>query len=138
MQCGRGMYVRSLAYDLGIDLGCGAHLKELTRLHTGPFDISTSVTMDQVEETCRDGTWRSLLFPVDFPLLKFKAAIVQREKEDAIKRGQGIYLGLPSKIASADDLHRLYTVDGEFLALLRPGKARGLWHAQKIFKLRQG
>lgn len=138
MQCGRGMYVRSLAYDLGVDLGCGAHLKELTRLHTGPFDISTSVTMDQVEEACQDGTWRSLLFPVDFPLLKFKAAIVQRDKEEAIKRGQGIYLGLPPKIAPANDLYRLYSVDGEFLALLHPGKARGLWHAQKLFKLRQG
>ena len=136
MQCGRGMYVRSLAHDLGIDLGCGAHLKGLTRLHTGPFDISTAVSMDQVEEACQDGTWRSLLFPVDFPLLNFKAAIVQRDKEEAIRRGQGIYLGLPPKSASTNDLYRLYSVDGEFLALLHPGKVRGLWQAQKVFRLR--
>ena len=55
MECGRGMYVRSLAHDLGADLGCGAHLKELTRLHTGPFDISTAISMAEVEEACRNG-----------------------------------------------------------------------------------
>jgi tRNA pseudouridine55 synthase len=136
IECGRGMYVRSLAHDLGTDLGCGAHLKELSRLHTGPFDISTAVSMDQVEEACENGTWRSLLFPIDFPLLKFKAAIVQRDKEDAIRRGQGIYLGLPSRDASPNDMYRLYSADGEFLALLHPGKVRGLWQAQKVFRLR--
>ncbi len=136
IECGRGMYVRSLAHDLGTDLGCGAHLKELSRLHTGPFDISAAVSMDQVEEECQNGTWRSLLFPIDFPLLKFKAAIVQRDKEEAIRRGQGIYLGLPSRDASTSNLYRLYSVDGEFLALLHPGKVRGLWQAQKVFRLR--
>ena len=37
IECGRGMYVRSLAHDLGAALGCGAHLKELVRLRTGPL-----------------------------------------------------------------------------------------------------
>ena len=138
IECGRGMYVRSLAHDLGTDLGCGAHLKELIRLHTGPFDISAAVSMEQVEEECHNGTWRSLLFPIDFPLLKFKAAIVQRDKEEAIRRGQGIYLGLPSGDVSANDMYRLYSADGEFLALLHPGKVRGLWQAQKVFRLRTG
>ena len=92
--------------------------------------------MDQVEEECRKGTWQPLLFPIDFPLMKFKAAIVQRDKEDAIRRGQGIYLGLPSRDASPNDMYRLYSADGEFLALLHPGKVRGLWQAQKVFKLR--
>jgi tRNA pseudouridine55 synthase len=136
MECGRGMYVRSLAHDLGTDLGCGAHLKEITRLHAGPFDISNANTMDQVKEACQNGTWRSLLHPVDYPLLKFKTAIVQRDKEDAIRRGEGIYLGIPSKDAPTNNLYRLYSVDGEFLALLHPGKVRGLWQAQKVFKLR--
>ncbi|MBI4281998.1 MAG: tRNA pseudouridine(55) synthase TruB [Chloroflexi bacterium] len=136
LECGRGMYVRSLAHDLGTDLGCGAHLKELTRLRSGPFHISAAASMEQIERACQDGSWRSLLFPVDFPLHKFKAAIVQKDKENAIRQGQGIYLGLPSRSAATNDLYRLYSVDGDFLALLHPGKVRGLWQAQKIFKLR--
>jgi tRNA pseudouridine55 synthase len=136
IECGRGMYVRSLAYDLGVDLGCGAHLKELIRLHSGPFDISNSVTMEQVEEACQNDNWRSLLYPIDFPLMKFKAAIVQRDKEEAIRRGEGIYLGIPSIDSSPNDMYRLYSVDGAFLALINPSNVKGLWHAQKVFKLR--
>jgi tRNA pseudouridine55 synthase len=135
MECGRGMYVRSLAHDLGADLECGAHLKELTRLHTGPFDISAAVSMDEVEEACRNGSWRSLLFPVDFPLLNLKAAIVQRDKAEAVRRGQGIYLGVPGRNASPNEMYRLYSVDGDLLAVLLPGKVRGLWQPQKVFKL---
>lgn len=136
IECGRGMYVRSLAYDLGLDLGCGAHLKELTRVHTGPFDIASSTTMEQFEQAFQDDSWRSLLFPVDFPLLSFRTAVVRQDKEEAIRRGQGIYLGLPARGPSMNNLCRLYSVDGEFLAVLHPGKTRGLWQAQKVFTLR--
>ena len=44
VDCGRGTYVRSLAHDIGQDLEVGAHLTELVRLRTGPFDIQDSVT----------------------------------------------------------------------------------------------
>ena len=137
VECGRGMYIRSLAHDLGAALGCGAHLKELVRLRTGPFDIGISTTMPEMEEACESGSWESLVFPVDFPLSRLKAAVVQREKEEAVRRGQGVYLGMPLRDISMTDLYRLYSVDGDFIALLRPGRVKGLWSAQKVFNLRQ-
>ena len=137
VECGRGMYIRSLAHDLGAALGCGAHLKELVRLRTGPFDIGISTTMPEMEEACENGSWESLVFPVDFPLSRLKAAVVQREKEEAVRRGQGVYLGMPLRDISMNDLYRLYSVDGDFIALLRPGRVKGLWSAQKVFNLRQ-
>jgi tRNA pseudouridine55 synthase len=136
MDCGRGMYVRSIAHDLGVALGCGANLKGLTRLRTGPFDISTSSSMELFEEACQEGSWTSMLFDVDSPLLNMKAGIVQREKEETIRRGQGIYLGLPPRGLSEKTLCRLYSADGYLLALIRPGRVRGLWQAQKVFSLR--
>ncbi len=35
--CSKGTYIRSLAHDLGISLGCGAHLTELQRTRSGAF-----------------------------------------------------------------------------------------------------
>ena len=137
VECGRGMYIRSLAHDLGAALGCGAHLKELVRLRTGPFDIGNSTSMPEMEEACEKGSWKSLVFPVDFPLSRLKAAVVQQEKEEAVRRGQGVYLGMPLRDISMNDLYRLYSVDGDFIALLRPGRVKGLWSAQKVFNLRQ-
>lgn len=41
--CSKGTYVRSIAHDLGIILGCGAHLIELRRLRCGTHHISQSI-----------------------------------------------------------------------------------------------
>lgn len=45
LRCSRGTYVRSLARDLGEDLGCGAHLKSLCRTRVGPYLLADSVTV---------------------------------------------------------------------------------------------
>ncbi len=43
IECGKGTYVRSLAADLGRELGCGAHLAGLRRLAVGPFAVEQAV-----------------------------------------------------------------------------------------------
>ena len=53
--CSRGTYVRALAEDIGTRLGCGAALKELRRLASGPFTISTAVSLEQLDEDARTG-----------------------------------------------------------------------------------
>ncbi len=35
VQCSKGTYLRSLAHDLGAEIGCGAHLSALTRTRSG-------------------------------------------------------------------------------------------------------
>ncbi len=37
--CSKGTYIRSLAYDLGNLLGCGAHLSNLQRMRSGQFHL---------------------------------------------------------------------------------------------------
>ncbi len=46
----KGTYVRTLADDLGHQLGCGAVLAELRRTRCGPFKIENSVRVDQLKE----------------------------------------------------------------------------------------
>src|SRR5205085_2252569 len=41
----RGTYIRTLAHDLGQDLGCGAHLTSLRRLATGPFHVEEALPL---------------------------------------------------------------------------------------------
>lgn len=48
MACTKGTYVRSIAHDLGQNLGCGAHLATLRRITSGRFQISEAVTLDEV------------------------------------------------------------------------------------------
>jgi tRNA pseudouridine55 synthase len=46
-----GTYVRSLAHDLGQQLGVGAHLAELRRTASGEFSLQQAVTLDALEKT---------------------------------------------------------------------------------------
>ena len=39
VMCSKGFYVRTYAHDIGAELGCGAHLKELRRTRSGRFDL---------------------------------------------------------------------------------------------------
>ncbi len=48
--CSKGTYIRSLAVDIGEELGCGATLSQLRRTSTGGFDISRCATLDQIRE----------------------------------------------------------------------------------------
>jgi tRNA pseudouridine55 synthase len=43
--CSKGTYIRTLAADLGRQLGCGAYLKALQRLQVGPFSLNQAVSL---------------------------------------------------------------------------------------------
>jgi len=46
--CSKGFYVRTYAHDIGMDLGCGAHLKGLRRTKSGRFNLDRSITVDEI------------------------------------------------------------------------------------------
>jgi tRNA pseudouridine55 synthase len=58
--CSRGTYVRTLADDMGHQLGCGAALKELRRIASGPFEICSAVSLEGLEEAVRHGAGETL------------------------------------------------------------------------------
>src|SRR5438093_4388797 len=47
--CSKGFYVRTYAHDIGAELGCGAHLRDLRRTKSGRFDLSRAVTVDELQ-----------------------------------------------------------------------------------------
>ena len=50
VRCSRGTYVRSLARDIGAQLGCGAHLTALRRTSSGPFTLDQARTLEQLAD----------------------------------------------------------------------------------------
>jgi len=47
--CTTGTYIRSLANDFGLALGCGAYLSKLCRTRIGEFSINQSMTMEEAD-----------------------------------------------------------------------------------------
>ena len=48
--CSTGTYIRSLAYDFGKALGCGAYLSSLCRTRIGGFTLNEAMTIKEFEE----------------------------------------------------------------------------------------
>ncbi len=65
MVCGKGGYVRSVARDLGEALGCYAHVRELRRIWSGPFEVEDALTLDRIEEIARTPELDAHLLPLE-------------------------------------------------------------------------
>ncbi len=50
VHCSKGTYIRSIVEDLGLALGCGAHVSMLRRLAVATYDRNAMLTLDQLNE----------------------------------------------------------------------------------------
>lgn len=50
LACESGTYARTLAHELGREVGTGAHLESLRRVQIGPFDLDRAVTLERLAE----------------------------------------------------------------------------------------
>ena len=50
IECSKGTYIRSIAHDLGAELGSGAILRDLVRVRCGPFHLEDAVGVSRLEE----------------------------------------------------------------------------------------
>lgn len=119
VECGSGTYVRSLAVDLGEDLGCGAHLTALRRLWVEPFREPAMVTVEQFQAAAEQGddALMALLLPVSAGLAGLPALRLDAEQTLAVSQGQQIPLD-----PSLSGQMAVFAEDGRLLVL---GEAEG-------------
>ena len=133
--CGRGFYMRSLAYDLGQALGCGGHLKTLVRLRSGPFKLSDAVGLDEVEQKFAEGTWQESLYAPDVVVGHLRAAVVGRRLEEMIRHGRRVPTSLRIPYSRPNEQCRIYGVDGAFFAILSFNASLGQWQPDRVLTL---
>ena len=59
--CSKGFYVRTYAFDIGNDLGCGAHLNALRRTKSGRFDVGMAFPASDLKTASREEILSKLL-----------------------------------------------------------------------------
>ena len=137
VKCGRGVYMRSLAHQIGEALGCGAYLTELVRRSSGNFTLENSIHLADLEKACQEDSegWMEYLKPVDFPLLDLNSTVVARSAERLIRNGQSVSLGPGLSYAGYMEKYRAYTTDGYFLGIIRFNKADNQWRPAQVFSV---
>lgn len=68
VRCGKGTYIRSICSDMGVLVGCPAHMRFLLRAKSGAFDLATAMTLEEITELARAGTLQQHLLPLDMPI----------------------------------------------------------------------
>ena len=64
VKCSKGTYIRTLGEDIGQQLGCGGHLRQLRRIASGPFLVQHCVSLADLEHMSETERL-SLLRPID-------------------------------------------------------------------------
>ncbi len=137
VECGKGVYMRSLAFDLGNALGCGAFVTGLVRSYSGGFSIEDGVTLEMLEESVAsapDG-WLQHLQPIDSVLVGLRSITVSPQAEKYLRDGQPIGVGRFARDARYLEQFRLYSEDGCFLALASCDLTGNTWKPLKVFHL---
>jgi tRNA pseudouridine55 synthase len=144
IECGKGTYIRSLAYNLGEHLGVGAHLAELKRTRVGPFLLKQCVTLDEFEVSIARGDWQQYVYAPDEALLGLRAAIVGPRDQQRIRQGLMLRFSAntdayikdtsdePADSLSPKLLRAYSSSDGSFLGILERKDAI-TWHPAKVF-----
>ena len=136
IECSKGTYIRSLAYDLGERLGCGAYMHSLVRVQSGPFHLAQAVTIEELATAQADHRAEALLDPLDTVLAEWPTWIVDEPTALRVRQGRNLdarQAGVFSETANAALYHyrRVYTQDGSLLALLERDGSE--WHPTKVF-----
>jgi tRNA pseudouridine55 synthase len=122
-----GFYVRSLAHDLGRQLGTGAHLGALRRVRSGPFGLDDAVSWALVATQSPD--LPAAVIPLERLLTDLPAAHLDAETTGRVRHGRQVVAavtGWPGGSATV----RLFDPDGRLVGVadaagLAPGPSGG-------------
>ena len=64
LRCGPGTYVRSIARDLGVALGCGGYLHALRRTEAAGLSVETALRPDDLEALSAEARLEEALLPI--------------------------------------------------------------------------
>jgi tRNA pseudouridine55 synthase len=110
--CTKGTYIRTLAEDIGKQLGCGAHLIGLRRTATADYKIAQTITLEQLEAMTPQQR-EAALMPEDSAVRHLPSIVLDDDSVFYLQQGQGVW----KSGAVPKGLLRLYTERQEFLGL---------------------
>jgi tRNA pseudouridine55 synthase len=132
VHCSSGTYVRSLANDLGVMLGCGAYLVGLRRTKSGRFSLRDSVPLRKLQEAFTAGNWYQYLIPAAEALGDWPAVELNPDEVEGVRHGHRVkVVGEPTETKV-----RGVSTQGELVALMEitineDGSRE--WQPKKVF-----
>lgn len=116
VHCAAGTYVRSIAHDLGLRLGCGAILDRLRRTASGDFSEEQARTLDDLDLLTDHGRLAEALIPAARLLPDMPAEIVDALTAGQIRQGRDFRVS-PFRSRGGGTFVKAVTHDGDLIAI---------------------
>jgi tRNA pseudouridine55 synthase len=94
IECSSGTYIRSLAHEMGQELGCGAHLAEITRTAVGEFSLEQAITLEELADAKQEGKFAERLIRLEYLLPNFPRVNVLPVIEKRVRHGTKFNISL--------------------------------------------
>jgi len=130
IECESGTYVRKLCHDVGLALGTGAHMGDLRRTATDPFDDRDLVSLHDLadalgfwREDDDEGLLRDVVEPGERALQHLPAVTIAKSAAREVANGAPVYapgvvaVDQAVRDADEDDLVACFTPDGSAVCL---------------------
>ncbi|WP_461482269.1 tRNA pseudouridine(55) synthase TruB [Porticoccus sp.] len=126
IHCSKGTYVRTLAEDIGKQLGCGAYVSKLHRSAAGPFDDQQAFSLPALQARCEGQSPESLddlLLPMDAGITQLAAVELSEDSAHYFRQGQPVMVPQVYQQSEEGDIVRVFEnrgglPDGAELAFL--------------------
>ena len=129
IECSKGTYIRSLAHDLGTQIGCYAYLEALVRTRSGPFMLPESITLEQFADAVETNLIQHYVFPLDKALEQYPAITLDGETTQRVMHGDTF----TNPRANNSGLARVYDNNGAFIAIAEWDEEQKAWRPKKVF-----
>jgi len=93
IHCSKGTYVRTIAEEIGEQLGCGAHVCALRRRKAGPYDESDMLSFAELERARQDGGYDAvdaLLLPIQSAVRDWPTVALSDATAFYVRQGQPV------------------------------------------------
>lgn len=88
--CGKGTYVRAIARDLGLKLGCFGYISMLERAAVGPFTLENAISLDFFADSEHNPEPEQALLPLQTALDDIPVLALRDQEAARLKNGNSI------------------------------------------------
>ena len=113
IECSKGTYIRSIAYDVGQKLNCGGHLIALERTKAGKFTVDNAIKLDDIKN--ENDINAHLINPID--VLSGKKYILNENEKIKVMHGIALNLKEQKQITEFCDSIVFLVYGGKIIAV---------------------
>ena len=130
LECSAGFYVRSLAHELGVSLGIGAHLAALRRTASAGLTLADAIPLDAAERS-REAAVAAIL-PIERMLQDLPSVVLGHEDVERVTHGQDV--AAAGVRETGGDSVRLFDQAGQLVGIGDAGRTPGFLHPSIVLR----